>query len=69
MGANQLVLCNSCKTKPATTFVQGTLEVVGQNKYRVKCLSMALCDDCAELADQATDNGKHLAETLTGGNR
>jgi hypothetical protein len=69
MGANQLVLCNACKTEPATTFIHGTLEVVGQGTYRVKCLSTALCSTCAALADHATDNGTHLAEALTGGKR
>lgn len=69
MDANQLVLCASCKKEVATTFIHGTLEVVGQGRYRVKCLSLALCSACAALADQATDNGVHLAEALTGGNR
>lgn len=69
MSAYQPVLCSACKTEPATTFINGSLEIVGRERYRVKFLYLALCDDCADLADQVTDTGKHLAETLVGANR
>lgn len=67
MSLNQIVWCNACKTNPATTFIQGTLEIIGHEKYQVKCLNLALCDACAEQADLVTDNRNHLAEALVGG--
>ena len=67
MSSDQIILCDACKTSPATTFIQGTLEIVGHNQYQVKCLNFALCDVCAEQADHITDNGKHMAEALVGG--
>lgn len=67
MDATGTILCNSCKTEPATTFIQGTLEIVGRERYRVKCLNLALCDACAELVDQVTETGARLAEVLVGG--
>jgi hypothetical protein len=67
MGSQQIILCNACKTNPATTFIQGTFEIVGKEQYRVKCLNLALCEACAAQVDLVTDNGSHLAEALIGG--
>jgi hypothetical protein len=69
MDPNRVVLCNACKTSPATTFIQGTLEIIGHERYQVKCLNLALCDDCAAHADLVTDSGVHLAEVITGADR
>ncbi len=69
MGATDKIPCNSCKTELATTFIHGTLEILGENKYRVKCVNLALCDACAEQADSVTSNGSRLAEVLAGGGK
>jgi hypothetical protein len=53
----------------ATTFIQGTLEIIGHEKYQIKCLNLALCDACLALAEVVTNSGQHLAEALAGGAR
>ena len=67
MDPNQVILCSACQNHPATTFIRGTLEIVGHGNYQVKCLNLALCDDCAAQADLVTENGIHLAKAIVGG--
>jgi hypothetical protein len=67
MGPEKIILCSACKQETATTFIQGTLEIIGHGRYKVKCLNLALCDSCAIRVEDVTDNGIHLADVLVGG--
>jgi hypothetical protein len=69
MSPEQTVWCSACKASMATTFIQGTLEIIGHEKYQIKCLNLALCDACLALAEVVTNSGQHLAEALAGGAR
>ena len=67
MRAEEIIHCNSCKVNVATAFVQGTLEIIQGEKYRLKLVSLALCDDCIKILDTNTVTGMRMAECLTGG--
>ncbi len=65
--ANQTILCNVCKVKPAEQFVSATLESLTSERLVYRLVQMSLCKDCARIVDANLVSGQRMAEALAGG--